>query len=332
MQPLLPARPAILNAEPEGYAPAARAVLARLGTLVEAALDRPALLARLPDFDVLIVRVAHQVDREMLEAASRLRAVVSATTGLDHIDVACARARGVAVLSLQGEVDFLDTVWATAEHTWALLLAVMRRIPQAFASVRAGAWDRDAFRGGELAGRRLGILGLGRVGRKVARYGQAFNMPVAAFSPQRAPWVPGVARMDSLAALLAWSDVLSVHVPLQPDTEGLLDAAALRCLPRGAVLVNTARGVVVDEQALVGALADGHLAAAAVDVVAHERDPARRLAGPLLAYARRHDNLLVTPHTAGATHESMARTELFMAEKLKAFWLEAARPAEALTP
>ncbi len=309
----------ILNAEALGYCDEARALLRELGTLTEGDLSRDELLAQIGGYDVLIVRLAHQVDRAVLDAGVRLKAIVTATTGLDHIDTAYAASRGVAVLSLRGETAFLDSIWATAEHTWAVLLAVLRRIPQAHASVRAGHWDRDLFRGRELARKRLGIVGLGRVGRKVARYGLAFAMDVAAYSLQAEPWVDGVARMPSLPALLERSDVLSIHVPLNDETVGLIGARALKRLPRGAVLVNTARGGIVDEAALVDALETGHLAAAALDVIAHERAPEARNAGPLLAYARRHDNLLITPHIAGATHESMADTEVFMARKLAAY-------------
>jgi D-3-phosphoglycerate dehydrogenase len=200
-----------------------------------------------------------------------------------------------------------------------LLLALLRRIPTAFASVRAGQWDRDKFRGNELDGRRLGLLGFGRMGRKIAKYGQAFGMEVAAYDPYVAHWAAGVARASCLPELLRHSEVLSLHVPLNAETKGLLDLNALSLLPAGAVLVNTSRGEVVDEAALVQALESGHLAGAALDVIAHEREPGKRQESPLLAYARTHDNLLITPHIAGATHESMAKTEVFMANKLAKF-------------
>ncbi len=309
----------ILNLEPQGYCEAAREVLQQLGEVVEAPLQRADLLTHLPIYDVLIVRLAHQIDRQVIEAGSRLKAVVSATTGLDHIDVDFAHSRGIAVLSLRGEVDFLRTVSATAEHTWALLLALLRRLPQAFADVQQGRWEREAWRGHEVDGKRLGLLGLGRVGSKVARYGQAFGMKVGAYDPYAADWLSGVRRFANLTDLLAWSQVLSLHVPLTAETSHLIGAAELALLPPDAVLVNTSRGDVIQEDALVQALTQKRLAGAALDVVAHERDPRRRQESPLLAYARAHDNLLLTPHISGATYESMARTEVFMARKLADF-------------
>ena len=309
----------ILNAEPLGYCDEARAILGQLGELTAGTLSRAELLSQLPDYDILIVRLAHQIDREVIDAGRRLQAIVTATTGLDHIDVEYARTQGIAVLSLRGESEFLHTVSATAEHTWALLLALLRRIPGAFASVRQGEWNRDDFRGHELEGKRLGIVGLGRMGQKVARYGLVFGMKVAAYDPYAAEWMDGVARSPALPELLQRCDVLSLHVPLNAETRGLISADELVLLPAGAVLVNTSRGEVVDERALVQALENGHLAGAALDVIADEREPEKRNQSPLLAYARSHDNLIITPHIAGATHESMAKTEVFMARKLADF-------------
>jgi D-3-phosphoglycerate dehydrogenase len=245
--------------------------------------------------------------------------VVSATTGLDHVDEQAARERGVAVLSLRGEAVFLRGVSATAEHAFALLLALERRIVPASRSVAAGRWERDPFRGRELRGRRLGIVGLGRLGRQVARFGLAFGMRVGATDPYAREWLEGVERHATLDALLPESDVLTLHVPLGDETRGLIGRRELARLPQGAALVNTSRGEVLDEAALVEALESGRLAGAALDVVQHERNDAQRRGSELFAYAAQHDNLLVTPHIGGATHESMARTELFMARKLAAF-------------
>lgn len=309
----------ILNAEPEGYSEEARAILRGLGRLDEGPLDRARLLEVIGCYDVLIVRFGHEVDREVMDAGQRLRVIVSATTGLDHIDVEYARGRGIAVLSLQGEEEFLGTISATAEHTWALLLALVRRVPAASAAVRAGEWDRDRFRGRTLAGLRLGIVGLGRLGRMVAGYGRAFGMRVAAYDPWAEVWPEGVERREALPDLLTSSDVLSLHVPLNAETQGLLGERELALLPEGAVVVNTSRGELLDEAALVAALERGRLAGAALDVISGERDPGARARSPLLAYARSHDNVIVTPHLGGATGEAMAATEVFMAKKLANF-------------
>ena len=312
----------ILNAEPLGYSAEAGSVLAGLGEVFAKEMSRSQLMDQLADFDVLIVRLANQIDREVIDAALRLRVIVTATTGLDHIDVRYAQERGITVLSLRDETEFLREVRATAEHTWALLLGLLRNIVPASIAAHQGNWYRDMFRGRELNGKRLGIVGLGRLGKMVARYGQVFGMAVGAFDPLVQEWEDGVRRESTLNDLLKKSDILSLHVPLNTETQGLIGATELALLPPGAVIVNTSRGQLIDEFALIQALKNKKLAGAALDVVAQERKNDNRQKSPLLDYAGNHDNLLITPHIGGATYESMAKTEVFMAHKLKRFLLK----------
>ena len=310
----------ILNAEPLGFSAQASAALKRIGEVTERSFSRDALLAELSGYDALIVRFGHRIDREVIDAGCpRLKAIVTATTGVDHIDVEYAEANGVTVLSLQAEHEFLETVSATAEHTWALVLALTRHIPQAFRAVLNNSWDRDRFRGHELQGKRLGIIGLGRVGRKVANYAEAFGLKIAAYDPYTQRWVESVTRCHTLSDLLVFSEILTVHVPLTDETRKMISNEELSLLHPETVLINTSRGEVLDESALLRHLESGRLGGAAVDVLTDETKPGGALESALLAYARTHDNLLITPHIGGATAESMAKTELFMASKLIAF-------------
>jgi D-3-phosphoglycerate dehydrogenase len=312
-------RPRILNAEPDRYSPRARATLEEVAEVTEEAIDRDALLRALPGYDALIVRLGHRVDAALLDAGPRLRVVATPTTGLDHVDLKAAKLRGVEVLSLRGENEFLRGVVATAEHTFAILLALLRRIPSASASVHRGEWDRDAFRGRELDGKRLGIVGLGRIGERVARYGQAFGMEVRAYDRYREGWPDDVIRMPTLETLLETSDVLTIHVPSNEDTRGLIGRRQLSRLPAGAIIVNTARGAVVDGAAVADFIKSGRIAGAAVDVVEGETAAGGLAADPLLVASRESDQILVTPHIGGATAESMEKTEIFMAAKLAEF-------------
>lgn len=323
----------ILVAESRGFSPAAERRLRELGDVTLADLDQAGLLSAVAGADVVVVRLRNRVDAEVLAAAPRLRAVVSPTTGLDHLDLAALEGRGVAVLSLRGETEFLRTVTGTAEHAWALLLALVRRLPAAAAAARTGDWDRDRFRGRELAGKTLGVVGLGRLGSMVARYGTAFGMRVVAYDPYLDPWPSGAApeRVASLAALLAEADVVSLHVPLDDGTRGLMGSVALAAMKPGAVLVNTSRGSVVDEAALVEAVRSGRLAGAALDVVAGETAPGGAAASPAVAFASADDRILLTPHIGGATLESMENTEIFMAEKL-ARWIRGEPLAVPVAP
>lgn len=307
----------ILNAEPLNYSEHAKRVLRQIGELHERSLTREELLAILPEYDVLIVRLGFQVDRSLIDAGSRLKVIVTATTGLDHIDISYAQNKGIDILSLRGETEFLRSIPATAEHTWALLLSLVRYIPSAFASVCQSEWRRDSFRGRDLCGKRLGIVGLGRIGEKMARYGIAFQMQVIAWDPYRQDWMGGVDRKASLNELLGSVDILTLHVPLTSETKHMIGHREIGLLPAGAFLVNTSRGAVIEEIALLEALENGHLAGAALDVMEIERRQMNIGQNPLLRYARDHSNLLITPHIGGATVESMEKTELFMANKLK---------------
>ena len=311
----------ILVAESESYSDKALEVLRQLGTVSCADIqDRASLIDRLGDVDILVVRLRHQVDGEVMNAAPNLRVIVSPTTGLDHIDLDEARVRGISVLSLKGETDFLNNVTATAELTWALILELARSVGRAHSDVLGGRWDRNAWVGRSLKGRTLGLLGFGRLGRIVADYGQAFRMEVVAHDPFVRDFPPGV-RSLPFKEVLQVADILSVHVPLEAETVGLLGRGQFDLLKPGAWLVNTSRGRILDEAALLDALRSGRVGAAALDVLAEEtaggKDWLER--SPLLDYARRHDNLVLTPHIGGATRDAMAETEIFMAKKLRAF-------------
>lgn len=315
----------ILVLEPVRFDPRAMQELGEIGRVDLGPLDRCELLERVGRYDVLVIRLGHRIDAEVLQAADRLRYLLCPTTGLDHIDEALAASRGVEVISLRGDTEFLRTVPATAEHTWALLLALARRLPFAHASVLRGEWNRDVFRGHDLAGRNLLIVGLGRVGERVESYGRAFGMETAAFDPVRSGvWPSGVRRFDLLVEALSWADVVTLHVPLDNSTETLFGAAELRFMRTDAVLINTSRGAVVDESALLDALASGDISGAALDVLGTEN----RLETPSAAvrnYAAANENLVLTPHIGGATYESMATTERRVVSRLAALMAPDAR-------
>lgn len=310
-------RPKILISEGKDYDASALALYKSLGdTIVETTGTRAGLLAALHDYHVLVVRLRYTVDREMLDCAPNLRVIVSPTTGLNHIELEEAKRRGVEVLSLRGESGFLRTIPATAELTWGLVLALHRKIPQAMLAVRSGIWDRDTFRGRDLCGKTLGVVGLGRIGRMVAGFGLAFGMKVLAVDPASPSTEAGV-TLCGLSFLLEESDLVSLHVPLMPETLGMIGHGEFARMKRGSYFINTSRGELIDESALVKALESGHLAGAAVDVLQgeHGENKSWMAENPLAVYARQHDNVVVTPHIGGATLESMAMTEVFMAEK-----------------
>jgi D-3-phosphoglycerate dehydrogenase / 2-oxoglutarate reductase len=306
----------ILNTEPSRFTSSALEALAALGAVENREADRRFLLDHGGDFDAWLIAFRTVIDRELLAGARRLKVIATPTTGTDHIDVAEARVKGISVVSLAGETEFLERISATAEHTWGLLLALIRHLPAAHASVIAGRWERDPFKGNELSGKTLGIVGYGRLGRIVARYGAAFGMTVIAFD--RNPKPSDGVKFVGIDDLLSRADVVSVHLALSADTERFLDRGRLAMMKPGSVLVNTSRGRIVDEAALLELLRSGRLAGAALDVLADETsaDGSWLSRNPLREYARKHDNLLITPHIGGLTAESTERTNMFIIEKL----------------
>jgi len=311
-------RPRILNAEPGRFSKEAKAALDAIGDVDEVDADRSFLLQHIANYEVVVVALRNTIDAEVLSHANRLKCVVSPTTGLDHIDLRCAAERDIAVLSLRGETAFLGDISATAELTWGLLLALLRRIPAAHADVMSARWRRDEFCGSELKGKTLGIVGHGRLGKMVARYGLAFRMTVLAFDKAADTTTDGVTFVD-LPELLSRSDVVSLHLPLNDETRGCFAAKAFQEMRRGAVFLNTARGELVDQAALLDALRSGHLAGAAADVLAGETslDPNWLENNELARHARNHGNVLLTPHIGGVTHESVEQTNMFIIRKLQ---------------
>jgi D-3-phosphoglycerate dehydrogenase len=291
-------------------------LLAQIGDVNLADLDRATLLRHVSEADILWVRLRTRIDSEVLGAATRLKTIVTPTTGLNHIDLTEAERRGIRVLSLKGETSILRNVRATAEHTIALILALSRRLPQAWRHVREGGWTRDLFVGSEIFRKTAGIVGYGRLGCLVAGYLACFGARVLVCDrPNASLRAPASIEVVGREELLRLSDIVSVHVDLNPETAGFFGATEFEQMKPGALFVNTARGELVDEPALLHALRSHRLAGAALDVLGGENANGMG-SHPLVAYAKDHDNLLITPHIGGCTKESMQMTELFLAQKL----------------
>lgn len=306
----------ILNTEPGRLSPEARLTLRKLALVDEVEADREYLQENIHKYHGLFVGLRNLIDREVLERAKQLRCIVTPTTGLNHIDMVFAEEKGVTVLSLRGETEFLSTVSATAELAWGMLLALVRKIPAAHESVMAGQWVRNKFYGNELRGRTLGILGFGRLGKMLSAYGQAFGMKILVHDTSSVSVVD--VESVGITELLERSDVISVNLALNDETRGMLGHKEFSLIKRGAFLVNTARGEILDEAALLESLKTGHLGGAAIDVMAAETSGNQNWLkeSELHTYARDHTNLLITPHIGGVTYESVEKTNSFIIEKL----------------
>jgi (S)-sulfolactate dehydrogenase len=268
--------------------------------------DAPRLAAALRDARALIVRNRTQVRGALLEAAPRLEVVGRLGVGLDNIDVPACEARGIAVYPATGANDL-----SVAEYVITAALMLLRRAWFASARVAAGEWPRTELMGRELAGKRLGLVGYGAIARVTGRMARDLGMSVAAYDPllpaEHAAWTHAIRQ--PLTELLTDSDVISLHVPLTDATRNMIDARAIATMRRGAILVNAARGGVVDEAALCESLRSGHLGGAALDVFA--REPVDATAGAMFTGV---PNLILTPHIAGVTEESNVRVSAVTAE------------------
>ncbi|MHB0875178.1 MAG: phosphoglycerate dehydrogenase [Anaerolineae bacterium] len=280
---------------------------ARVETAVRSGLSAEALLAEVAGCDALVVRSSTKVTRAVIEAGPHLQVVGRAGAGVDNVDVAAATEHGVWVVNAPD-----SNYVAVAEYVFALALALLRRLPWAWDSLRSGQWCRGRFRGAELAGKTMGIIGLGRIGSRVAERASAFGMSVLAYdpfvTPDRAASVK--ATLVTLDDLLASSDVVTLHVPGTGVTAGLIGERQLARMKPGSYLVNCSRGSVVDEAALLRALDSGHLAGAALDVFAAEPPQGSPLVG--------HPLVLATPHLAGTTGEAQTNVAMAVAEQVLA--------------
>ncbi|MEA3501815.1 MAG: phosphoglycerate dehydrogenase [Actinomycetota bacterium] len=257
-------------------------------------LSPEGLTERITGYDGLIIRSSVHASADVIAAGDRLRVIGRAGVGVDNVDLQAAMKRGVIVMNTPGA----NTV-ATAEHTMALLLALSRNLPQSVASLRSGEWERSRFKGIELRSKTIGIVGLGRVGRRIARRCRGFGMEVICYDPYLSDDRARSMKVErvSFDELLVRSDFVTLHAALTPKTRGLIGREALARTKPGVRIINAARGDLVDEEALIDALQSGRVAGAALDVLGQEPpDPTN----PLLHM----DNVVVTPHVAASTDEA----------------------------
>lgn len=278
---------------------------------LETELPAPRLERLIANYDALIVRSKTKVTRELIELGTNLKVIGRAGSGVDSIDVEAATSRGIVVMNTAGGNSV-----SVAEHTFALMLAVARKLARADASMKEGRWERQSFVGFELKGKTLGLIGLGRIGTEVARRARAFRMNVLAYDPYvsaRAAQEAG-ANLIALDELLARSDIVSLHAPLTESTRGIIGRAALEKMKRGAILINCARGELVDEEALREALVAGKVAGAGLDVFAQEPPAGLELVGL--------PNVVATPHIGASTREAQELVGLEIAAQVRDFLKE----------
>jgi len=265
------------------------------------------LLEAIADADALVIRSGTKVTEEVIDAARKLRVIGRAGIGVDNVDVGAATKRGVVVMNTPGG----NTI-TTAEHAIALMVSLARHIPQATASMKAGRWEKKSLTGMELYNCYLGVIGLGNIGRIVADRGRGLGMKVLAHDPFLSDTAAAMLDFElvSFDELIERSDVITVHVPKNKDTLGLLGAEEFKRVKRGVLVINAARGGIIDEEALLEALQSGQVGGAALDVFVEEPPPAGH---PLVS----HDRVICTPHLGAATDQAQVNVAIAVAEQVR---------------
>lgn len=269
------------------------------------------LIKAIPEYDGLIIRSGTKVTREVIEAGRKLKVVGRAGVGVDNVDVEAATRRGILVMNTP-----LGNIVSAAEHTMAMMLTLARRIVWADVSVKAGKWERSKFTGTELNGKTLGIVGVGRVGGEVAKRAKSFQMKMVGYDPFLPPEVAvklGV-RLLPLDKVIEEADIITVHAPLTPSTKHIIGKAQFEQMKPSVMLVNCARGGIVDEAALYDALKSKRIAGAALDVFENEPPKGSKLL--------ELDNIVLTPHLGASTKEAQEKVSLEMAESVRAFLVD----------
>ncbi len=312
----------ILNTLGSTLTPEARAILAQVGTIVDISAEDILQSSAQARVEIIVAGLGVHFNRHFLEQAPKLRLIATATTGLDHIDLEYARQRGIKILSLRGEEKFLNTITSTAELACALMLNLVRGVSAAAETVKQYQWNRNQFRGHSVVGKTLGIVGFGRLGRMMARYGAGLGMKVVAHDPFVAQKIFQKHKVSSASFknLLKLSDIISIHVHLDSTTENMFNGAVFKQMKPTSYLINTARGKIINEKDILAALKRKIIAGYATDVLADEISFGKVFGPhPLVEYAQEHNNILIVPHIGGMTFESRAATDIFIARKVVAW-------------
>ena len=267
----------------------------------------------LKQVDIFWFRLAHKLDSTVLDKSTKCKYLLTPVTGIDHIDEKLCNELGIQIICLRGEVDFLKNVRATAEHTIALTLALLRKIHPAVSDVQSGNWNRDNFRGYELYEKKVGILGYGRLGQIVARYFHAFDCEISYFDIEEKIGDTFCVKLNSIESLFENNDIVSLHIPLNEKTIGIINKDLLQKMKVNSILVNTSRGAIINEIDLIEVLKFKSIKGAALDVIDGESNIQD---SELVKYSKTNSNLIITPHIGGNTYESFAKTEKFLADKL----------------
>lgn len=257
--------------------------------------------------EILIVRLGGFVDKELIAFFPNLRVILSATTGHNHLDIDAIKSKKVKLITLRGQNKFLETINSTAELTWGLILNLFHNIHSANNDVKAGNWNRENFKGYQLCNKKIGIVGLGRIGKKVAQYALAFDMEVFYYDPH--VFEESYKKIDNIETLVSSVDIITIHIHSDSSNYKFFNKKLISKIKKGTVIVNTSRGEVWDELYIIKALKNNQLSAVATDVIDDETLGLKK--SPIWE-SRFKNNMLVTPHIGGASFDAMWECEEYI--------------------
>jgi len=267
----------------------------------------------LEEVDIFWFRLGYKIDAAVLTSNTRCKILATPVTGIDHIDEKLCKTLGIKIICLRGEAEFLKEVRATAEHCILLTMMLMRKANAAAESIKKEEWNRDRYRGNEVYRKKVGILGLGRLGTIVAAYFKSMGCKIYFYDTQDVAYDADFIKADSAEEIVRQTDIISIHIPYNKENHHIYGATFFNLFDGTKWLINTARGAIIDGRFLLEALQDGRVKGVALDVLEGEpniKDNA------LIQYAKVNDNLLITPHIGGNTFESFEKTEKFIASKI----------------
>lgn len=301
----------ILNIEPANFSKSAINYLAKNGfSYFESKVSSNI------EVEVIIVRLENYIGQEFISQYPNLKYIISPTTGTDHIDLELIDKKNIKIISLKNETRYLNKITATAELNWGLLISLARNINQAVKSVFEGNWDRNLYIGHQLSKKKLGIVGLGRLGKIIANYGTAFNMKILYYDPYVN--LKKYKKCNTLVELVQESDYISINVPLNHETENLFDEFIFNKVKKGAKIINTSRGKILNEEELIIRLKNGLIGGYATDVLSNEVffSKTKKISNnKLYNLSKVNENIIITPHIGGATSDSMIMAENYVIKK-----------------
>ena len=303
----------------KNFTPDAKDILTDLGSVDYINLDQDDLFEKISEYNILIIGLGLNINRKIINNAKNLELIVTATTGLDHIDLEYAQRKDIKVISLKGEEKFLDSITGTSELAFGLMICLMRLIVPSFNSMMKYEFNRERFKGHNLSGNTLGVVGLGRLGKQMVKYANAFDMKVIAYDPyvEKKVFKKFNCQKVSFETLVKESDVVSIHIHQSNETEGMFNRETFQNMKNTTYLINTSRGKIVNENELLYALENRIIAGYATDVLADESNFISNFNNHvLIEYAKNNENCLILPHTGGMTFESREATDIFIAKKI----------------